>query len=149
MDLLELHVRIATCSDAEFIYRLVETTMRGYVEKLWGSFSEDYTRKHTEEAISSGSYSVIELDGDEIGALAVERHDTHIQLTQLYVLPAHQNRGIGTHLVRQLIAEAQDARKPLRLRVLSVNPARKLYERLGFRVVSQTPERFFMELSPQ
>jgi ribosomal protein S18 acetylase RimI-like enzyme len=148
MDLTHLRLRAASCSDAEFIYRLVETTMRGYVEKVWGSFSEDYTRKHTEEAIASRSYSVIELDGDDIGALAVERHDTHIQLTQLYILPAHQNRGIGTYLVRQVIAEARDAQKPLRLRVLSVNPARRLYEREGFRVTSQTPERFFMELLP-
>lgn len=148
MVLDDLRIRAATHSDAEFICRLVEKTMRGYVEKLWGSFSEDLTRKHTEDAISSRSYSVIELDGDAVGALAVERHDTHIQLTQLFVLPSHQNRGIGTYLVRQLIAEAQDARKPLRLRVLSVNPARMFYERLGFQVASQTPERFFMELLP-
>jgi hypothetical protein len=29
-----------------------------------------------------------------------------------------------------------------------VNPVRRLYEREGFRVVSTTPERLYMELSP-
>ncbi len=48
--------------------------------------------------------------------------------------------------IYDLIAEAKAAGKPLRLRVLSVDPARRLYEREGFRVTSSTPERFYMEL---
>jgi GNAT superfamily N-acetyltransferase len=146
MDLANLRLREATAADSDFLYTLVEKTMRGYVEQTWGSFSEDYNRKNVAEAIASGLYSVIALRDHEIGALAVERHDTHIQLTQLYILPSHQNRGIGTYLLRGLIEEARSSGKPLRLRVLSVNPARRLYEREGFRVTSQTPERYFMEL---
>jgi hypothetical protein len=49
--------------------------------------------------------------------------------------------------VRDLIAEARSCGKPLRLRVLSVNRARRLYEREGFRVTESTPERYYMELS--
>jgi len=36
---------------------------------------------------------------------------------------------------------------PLRLRFLKSNPALCLYERLGFRVSSTTPERVYMELN--
>jgi GNAT superfamily N-acetyltransferase len=146
MDLTNMRLREASVADSDFIYTLVENTMRGYVEQLWGSFSEDYNRKHVAEAITSRIYSVIALGDQDIGAVAVERHDTHIQLTQLYILPSHQNHGVGTYFVRRLIAEAKTSGKPLRLRVLSVNPARRLYEREGFRVTSQTPERIFMEL---
>lgn len=42
--------------------------------------------------------------------------------------------------------EARQAGKPVRLRLLAVNPARRLYEREGFRVSSTTPERIYMEL---
>jgi ribosomal protein S18 acetylase RimI-like enzyme len=91
-------------------------------------------------------YSAITFCGRNIGAIAVEREDTHIQLTQLYIIPSVQKRGIGTYLIRQLIEEAKGSRKPLRLRVLATNPARRLYERQGFRVTAQTTERFFMEL---
>ena len=142
----EIRLRQATVADAEFLYALVERTMRGYVETIWGSFSEEYNRKQVAQQIASGIYSIVELGGSDVGALAVERHDTHIQLAQIYVLPEHQNRGIGTSLVRDLVGEARRSGKPLRLRVLSVNPARALYEREGFRVTSETPERFFMEL---
>ena len=143
----ELTLREATPADAEFIYRIVETTMRDYVERTWGSFSEDYNRKNIAETIAAGNYAIIELQGSSIGALSVEHHETHIQLAQLYILPSHQNRGFGTWIVRDIANRAHAARKPLRLRVLSVNPARRLYEREGFCVYSTTPERIYMELS--
>lgn len=146
MPLHAIALRQAKITDAEFIYRVVETTMRVYVEQIWGSFSEDYNRKNVAESLASGIYSVIQYEGQDIGALAVERHATHIQLTQLYIVPSHQNRGIGTALIRELAREAKESSRPLRLRVLSVNPARRLYEREGFRVTSTTPERVFMEL---
>jgi GNAT superfamily N-acetyltransferase len=142
----DIQLRVATEADAEFIYRAVETTMRGYVEKIWGSFSEEYNRKQIADTIQKANYSIVQYRGEKIGALSVERHPTHIQLEQIYVLPSHQNRGIGTYLIRELVREAKAIQKPLRLRVLTVNPARKLYEREGFRVMSATPERFFMEL---
>src|SRR5688500_8151265 len=91
-----IELRQAHQTDAEFIYRVVETTMRGYVEQIWGSFSEEYNRKNVDELIATGMYSVIECEGRNIGALAIERYPTHIQLTQMYILPSHQNRGIGT-----------------------------------------------------
>jgi hypothetical protein len=37
---------------------------------------------------------------------------------------------------------------PVRLRVLVVNPAKQLYERLGFVVTETTPEFFYMEKTP-
>jgi GNAT superfamily N-acetyltransferase len=142
-----VELRDAKPSDADFIYRVVETTMRDYVVQIWGSFSEEYNRKNIADSLSAGIYFVIQLDGQDIGAIAIERHPDHIQLTQMYILPSHQNRGVGTSLVRELAREARESRRPLRLRVLSVNPARRLYEREGFRVTSVTPERVYMELS--
>lgn len=139
-------LRPAQAGDEPFICRLVETTMRGYVEKIWGAFSEDYNRRSVVDTIGAGLYSIIVQDGRDIGAVAVERHPTHIQLAQMYILPSHQRQGIGTSLIRGLVREARGSGRPLRLRVLSGNPARGLYEREGFHVTSITPERVFMEL---
>lgn len=141
-----LKFTLATVAEAEFIYRLIEATMRSYVEQVWGHFDEDRNRTHVAEAIAAGQYSIITLEHEQVGALCVERHPAYIQLSQLFILPEHQRRGIGTSIVRGLINEAHAAKKPLRLRVLSVNPARRLYEREGFRVTSTTPERVYMEL---
>jgi ribosomal protein S18 acetylase RimI-like enzyme len=57
-----------------------------------------------------------------------------IELHQIYLAPAQQRRGIGTSILRALQARAAAAGRPLCLNVLINNPARRLYERLGFRI---------------
>jgi GNAT superfamily N-acetyltransferase len=139
-------LRQAGQADADFIYRLVEATMRSYVEQTWGSFSEEVNRRNIAEIIAAKNYSIIQCRGEDVGAISVERNSDFIQLSQLFILPQHQNKGIGTSPVRELASEARKSRMPLRLRVLKANPARGFYERLGFQVSSITPERVYMEL---
>lgn len=145
VDPTQVTLRLATSADEAFICRLIEVTMRSYVEQTWGSFSAELTRHAVQEAVGAGSYSVVAYRGEDVGALAVERAPSHLQLAQIFIAPAHQNRGIGTHLIREVAREARSASKPLRVRVLLVNPARKLYEREGFRVTEQSAEGVFME----
>jgi ADP-ribose pyrophosphatase YjhB (NUDIX family)/GNAT superfamily N-acetyltransferase len=140
-------LRAATEADTDFVCHVAEATMRGYVEQTWGKFDPDANRKAFSGRIAARQCSIIIHDEADVGILSVGRLESHIQLDQVFILPAHQNRGIGTALVRELAREAKEAGKPLRLRVLNVNPARKLYEREGFRVTSTTPERTYMELS--
>jgi GNAT superfamily N-acetyltransferase len=141
-------LRRASAADADFVFRVVEGTMRRYVEQTWGSFSEEITRNGIEKLIASGNCSIIEFEGADIGVLSVERLADHIKLDQLFILPSHQNRGIGTSILRALVREANEAQQPIRLRLLAVNPVRRLYEREGFRVSSTTRERIYMELNP-
>lgn len=64
--------------------------------------------------------------------------------------PTQQGRGLGSRIIRDLLAEADQAKASIRLTVLRPNPAKKLYERLGFVVVSEDEFRFTLrrELSP-
>ncbi|MEM8895415.1 MAG: GNAT family N-acetyltransferase [Bacteroidota bacterium] len=57
----------------------------------------------------------------------------------LAVLPEHRKQGIGTKLLQRYLEEIkyQGFRK-VSLSVDATNPASRLYERLGFRVVSKT-----------
>jgi GNAT superfamily N-acetyltransferase len=82
-----------------------------------------------------------------VGAIAIERHATHIQIEDLYILPEFQNQGIGTAIILDILEEAHQDHKPVRLRVLTSSPAKVLYEKLGFVVVQIEPERYFMEYS--
>jgi hypothetical protein len=47
-----------------------------------------------------------------------------------------------------LISEAQTNSKPLRLGTAKINPARRLYERLGFVNVVESEFKVFMEWPP-
>jgi GNAT superfamily N-acetyltransferase len=80
-----------------------------------------------------------------VGVCLIERSPTHIQLEQIYLLPEYQRLGIGSVLIQSLITEASQSHIPIRLRVMTVNPAKKFYEKFGFIVTEVTPEFFFME----
>lgn len=106
-------------------------------------------RENTAKMIATGTYAVIQHDGQDIGVLHVERDPGDIWLAHLFILPEHQRKGIGTHYLRELKREAAESRKPLRLRVLSVNPALRLYEREGFTTFTTTFGRTYMQWQPE
>jgi ribosomal protein S18 acetylase RimI-like enzyme len=140
-------LRPADANDAVYIIRLCEATMRGYVEQVWGKWNGEAAEAELGRLAASGAFSLIYIDQSRVGAIIVSRHDEHHELEQLFIEPAHQRQGIGSAVISLVVASARDAGKPLRLSVLAGNPARSLYERLGFRLVASTKERDFMELA--
>ena len=83
-----------------------------------------------------------------MGCLAVEWSGDHVKLQRVLLVPEAQGRGIGSHLVRELLARASAARRPVRLRVFKVNPAQRLWRRLGFTVIGETETHWLMEHAP-
>jgi ribosomal protein S18 acetylase RimI-like enzyme len=69
-------------------------------------------------------------------------------LSKIYILPQYQGRGIGTRLINGVLEEAHGRGLPVTLRVIRVNPARGLYERLGFVQVGETESHYLMEAAP-
>jgi ribosomal protein S18 acetylase RimI-like enzyme len=57
------------------------------------------------------------------------------------VLPAYTGQGIGTRLLQKLITAARPHYPALALNVRADNPALRLYQRLGFVVVSEMVNR--------
>ncbi len=76
--------------------------------------------------------------GDPIGRLILCRTESEILLLDIALVPEHRRRGIGSMLIRRLVAEAAEAGRPLRLDVLKGHRAAALYERLGFKRVGGT-----------
>ena len=56
-----------------------------------------------------------------------------LRLVDIAVLPPDRGRGIGGWAVREVMRRARRAAVPLRLRLPAENPARHLFETLGFR----------------
>ncbi len=131
--------------DREFFYELNRATMRDYVVATWGAWDEDFQHRYFDEHFASGSTDILENDGQPVGILRIEQHETAIFLAEIQILPAHQGRGIGARLMKQAIAHAEAASLPLALQVLKVNVrARALYERLGLHVTGETDTHHLM-----
>jgi ribosomal protein S18 acetylase RimI-like enzyme len=87
---------------------------------------------------------VLLQDGAPVGLLKVSRDSPQWKLIQIQLVPELQGQGLGADLLAQLIVEADDANVVVALSVLKANPARELYERLGFAVVGESNYEFNM-----
>jgi ribosomal protein S18 acetylase RimI-like enzyme len=85
---------------------------------------------------------------NDIGWLQSFLQDNDLFLSQLFVERAHQRCGIGTEVMRRLMKEAKQLNQAVRLDVVKINPARRLYERLGFRIVGEEERKFHMKRDP-
>ncbi len=74
--------------------------------------------------------------GEPIGRIYVDTA-SEVRLMEVTLLPPWRNRGVGTHLTRIVVEYADTLRRPASLHVEPFNPAKRMYERLGF-VVSET-----------
>lgn len=119
------------------------TTRRAFIEHQYNAQDAHY-RQHYPGA----TLDVIELDGDPAGRLYVHRGPSDIRIMDIALAPAFRGRGIGTGLLRTLIAEAEDSARKLSIHVEINNPARTLYERLGFRAAGEHGVYVLMERPP-
>jgi ribosomal protein S18 acetylase RimI-like enzyme len=136
----QVTLRPASGEDADLVFRITEACMKDYAERTWGSWDEERTR----QSFVPATHEIVQYQGQDIGCIERSRASSKVSLNKLYILPAYQNRGIGTALMRQIMDDAGSAKKSIHLTVLLVNPARRFYERLGFVVTHSTAERHHM-----
>ena len=145
---MEYRLRQATDEDYEFLYNLNVTTLRDAVEAMWG-WDEAFQRRHFDSHFDPASRQIIVLAGRDVGVLVVEERPGETFLALIEVAPAYQNQGLGTRVVRDVLARAHGRGRPVTLTVLKTNPrAHRLYERLGFAVYEEREERYLMRAAP-
>lgn len=76
--------------------------------------------------------------GRPVGRLLTWESEDELRLVDIALLPEVRDRGIGTHLLREMQKEAAEQHRAVRLHVHKGNPATRLYERLGFLVTGET-----------
>ncbi len=140
-----LEERASDDDDYEALWRLHVDTMRDYVAATYGWVHEDQEKIFRERWPNGRPQRVLVDRRNIVAAWRVEARADHIFLALVEVAPAHQNRRLGTAIVRRELAAARASHLPLKLTVMKRNPdARRLYESLGFVVSGETPTHFEM-----
>jgi GNAT superfamily N-acetyltransferase len=100
------------------------------------------------EQFAGADFHIIELQDEPIGRLYVDRREDEIRIIDIALLPEHRNKGIGSALLKDILAEARGAALPVRIHVERNNPALGLYQRLGFREIDDQGVYLLLECSP-
>lgn len=137
-------LRPARAEDADRLFAIHRAAMRGHVAATFGAWDEGDQRSRFDEAFDPARREVIVVGGRAVGFQGVEDAGEHLFLATLELEPDFQSRGIGSALVRRLLARG----RPIELQVFAVNPARRLYERLGFREVGRSATHVRMRAEP-
>ena len=93
-----------------------------------------------------GKGHTIQYEGREVGLLTIKQEETEINIVTLQLLPEYQGRGIGSAVIKHILSEANSHRCSVGIEVLKISPARKLYERLGFKITSETEASYLMRV---
>lgn len=132
-------LRLAIAGDEPYLHWLEEACMRDYAIALWGSW-----RPRPADALILDEHRIIVAEEEDVGCVSVTRRDDHVWVNKLYVAPIHQKRGYGAIALRQVLGEARAVGLPLRLSVLTTNPAVAFYRREGLVIYEETAERRYM-----
>jgi ribosomal protein S18 acetylase RimI-like enzyme len=93
-------------------------------------------------------YKIILQDAEPVGRIYVNRTEADIRILDITILSAYQNRGIGSSLMRDLVAEGSLTGKSVSVWVEHFNPSRLLFERLGFSKVQEDGYNQLFECRP-
>lgn len=89
--------------------------------------------------LPTAEYFVIQAGAVPVGRLIVERTAVEIHIVDIALLTQFRRLGIGSILMRRILAEAEQTEKSVRLFVEKFNPALGWYKRLGFEVIGTGP----------
>jgi ribosomal protein S18 acetylase RimI-like enzyme len=141
-------LRPASSADREFLYTLHVATMKDLIERTWG-WDEKWQLEDFDRRLTRCRVSVIETEGQPVGATWVEMNAKRIYVTDLQILPSWQRRGIATAIMKMIIRDATENGRVVELAVLRLNDsAKRLYERLGFEVLTVDEPFIYMQHRP-
>lgn len=134
-------LRPITDADLPFLFELYASTREEELKQVdWTAKQKDaflrqqFGAQHTwwQTHYTGARFDLVLVDGVPAGRLYVHVWPSEVRIVDIALMPGYRNGGLGTSLLRRVFAEGDAAGKPVSIHVEVFNPARRLYERLGF-----------------
>lgn len=145
LEAMGVTLRFRREADAEFLcdvyvaHRWPEMAATGWPPETCLAFLRDQHRLQDlnyRKFCEGAAWCVIEVGGERAGRLYLFLRDGELRLMDIALMPAYRNRGIGGALIRAIQDQAAGlGAVKVSLYVEGANPALRLYERLGFKLV--------------
>jgi GNAT superfamily N-acetyltransferase len=139
---MPIALRPARAEDFDFCARLYFSGMAEIIQELKLDMALQTADLRQRWDVSE--VEIITSASEDVGWMQSSIQDDARFLKQIFIDAAFQRRGIGTEIIHRLIDRANRAGEPVTLGVVKINPARRLYERLGFRITHEDDRKFYM-----
>jgi len=136
-----------TEADFEPLLALRTDVMREHLERV-GRYTPERSRRMFRGHFDEPGTRLILRDGVRVGCVGFRRHDHEIRIDSFYLDRRLHGSGLGTTILKALLAEADATNLPVRLEVLSGSPADRLYLRHGFVKLREDEIEGFYERLP-
>lgn len=152
-----LKLKSFTEADLPFLYRVYASTRLEEVaqtgwsdEQVTAFLTLQFEAQHThyQSHYPNARYDLILLKKKPIGRFYVDRGAKDILVIDIALLPEYRNLGVGGHLMRELLREAEAKGQPVLIHVERFNPALRFYDRLGFQVLEDKGVYLFLKWTP-
>lgn len=100
---------------------------------------------HYREHYRNANFWLITRADRPIGRLYLQQDTDEIRLMDIALTPEQRGQGLGTSLMTAVLAQAKAKGARVTLHVEPLNPAQRLYHRLGFRLVAERGIYHFLE----
>jgi ribosomal protein S18 acetylase RimI-like enzyme len=157
IDSSKVSLRGQTSDDLDFLRQLYFSTREAELTQVgWApaeihdflaqQFSAQY---HSyQQLFPDAQFQLVEYRGESIGRLYLHRDTEEYRIIDIALLPEYRNRKLGYYLIQNILETAAASETPVSLHVEHLNPAIRLYERLGFARVEDRGLHLFMRWNP-
>lgn len=112
------------------------------------AFQFSAQHQHYTTHYHGAQYFVIERDQAAVGRLYLHWREDELRIVDIALLPEARGAGIGNALLDALMTRAASQGKGVSIHVEQMNPAMRLYQRLGFQRIGEHGIYHLMEWRP-
>lgn len=146
--LTPIAMRPAIAGDFGFCRALYLSSMYP-LQKALGIWDEKKVKNAFKGYFKPEEIRIVLVDGVKVGWIQVSQTESEVHLDQIHLYEEVREQGIGTKLIRETMADARRAGKPVLLSLLRGNRAISLYRRLGFEPNGSDNTKLHMRWSGQ
>jgi len=134
-------------SDVDLILNLKELCIKWYIEIIYG-WDIDVQREKTIRELDKhkDDMRIIIVDNKDVGVTTFYEEDNKYIVGLIMVHPDCQGLGIGTKIINDYINIAKNENKDIFIKTYKYNQAKKLYERLGFKVYNDDDTHVYLKI---
>jgi GNAT superfamily N-acetyltransferase len=125
--------RFAPASEADFepLLALRIDVMREHLERIF-RYKPSRARRIFREQFDEPGMRLILVEEERAGCVGFRTEPNCLKIDSFYLDRRHHNSGLGSAILKVLLAEADALKKPVRLEVLNGSKADRFYLRAGF-----------------